>query len=89
MFIVEQTVQAMRGDNAYAILSYVQRELRNRGMKAEALQFIDEATAGNYDNLCDTAERYAELMDSIDHDAYAQDLHDHFYPLQQPTDYDY
>jgi hypothetical protein len=87
MFIMEKTIQAMRGDNAYAILSYVAKELRNRGMNAEAVKFIEEATAGDYGNLCDTAERYAECIDGIDHDAYAQDLHDHFYPPQQPTDY--
>jgi len=46
--------------NAFAILGRVRRALERAGMEEEAKAFTEEATAGDYDHLLQTALKYVE-----------------------------
>jgi hypothetical protein len=48
--------------NAFAILGKVSKALRNAGVTREEIDtYVDEATAGNYDQLLRTTMRWVEV----------------------------
>lgn len=48
--------------NAFAILGKVSKALRNAGATREEVDtYVDEATAGDYDNLLRTTMRWVEV----------------------------
>jgi hypothetical protein len=48
--------------NAFAILGKVSKALRNAGVTREEIDtYVDEATAGNYDQLLQTTMRWVEV----------------------------
>lgn len=58
----EVTVQLVGEDgNAFAILGRVTRALKRAGHRDEVDAFMDEATAGNYDQLLQTVMRWVTV----------------------------
>jgi hypothetical protein len=47
--------------NAFAIIGAVFSALNKAGHKQEAKEFMDEATAGDYDHLLQTAMEYVDV----------------------------
>jgi len=47
--------------NAFAILGKVKRALVKAGMHEEAKAFMEEATAGDYNNLLACVQRYVDV----------------------------
>ena len=57
----------MKGDNAYAIIAYVTRQMKSRDYgKDEIAEYQAEAKAGDYQNLCKVSHRYAKMIDHED-----------------------
>lgn len=50
-----------RDGNAFAILGAVSKALKRAGHREAAVEFINEATNGDYDHLLQTAMRYVEV----------------------------
>jgi len=78
--VVSQVVK-MKGENAFAIIAYVARELKNRGMRTEAIAYTDEAMSGDNANLIQASKRYAQMCDNVDDNNHANGIED--------DDYDY
>jgi len=47
--------------NAFAILGRVKRALAKAGMHEEAKAFMEEATAGDYNHLLATVQKYVDV----------------------------
>jgi len=47
--------------NAFAILGRVKRALVKAGMQEEAKAFMEEATAGDYNHLLATVQKYVDV----------------------------
>ena len=47
--------------NAFNILGRVKRALERAGMREEAQAFMTEATAGDYDHLLATVQKYVDV----------------------------
>ena len=61
------TVTAMRGENAYAIIAYVTRQMKSRDYSPEEIaEYQQEAKASDYTNLCKVSHRYARMIDHMD-----------------------
>ena len=73
MTVVSQVVK-MQGDNAFAIIAYVARELKNRGMRTEAIAYTDEAMSGDNANLIKVSKRYAQMCDTSDDNNHANGI---------------
>jgi len=52
-----------RDGNAFLVLGLVQRALKDAGLPQDKVQeYIDEATAGDYDHLLRTTMRWVEVV---------------------------
>jgi len=52
-----------RDGNAFLVLALVQRALKDAGLPQDKVQeYIDEATAGDYDHLLRTTMRWVEVV---------------------------
>lgn len=47
--------------NAFAVMGYTARALKNKGLHAEVQPMLDEAKAGNYTLLVATCDRYVQM----------------------------
>lgn len=47
--------------NAFAIMGYTAKTLKNEGLKAEIQPMLDEAKAGNYTLLVATCDKYVQM----------------------------
>lgn len=47
--------------NAFAIMGYVQKALRNEGLKGKVDEYIKAATSGNYNNLLTQSLKYIDI----------------------------
>lgn len=48
--------------NAFAIIAKVRRALIKADMTDEAINFVDDATRGDYNNVLQTAMRYIDIV---------------------------
>jgi hypothetical protein len=57
----------MKGDNAYAIIAYITRQMKSRDYSPEEIaEYQAEAKSSDYTNLCKVSHRYARMIDHMD-----------------------
>ena len=60
--------------NAYCIMGYTARALKNEGLKDEADKMYKEATSGDYDNLLCVCVRYVDMAnEKAEENGYEED----------------
>ena len=57
----------MKGDNAYAIIAFISREMKSRDYSPEEIaEYQAEAKSSDYQNLIKVSHRYAKMIDHED-----------------------
>ena len=72
--MVEQIITSMYGENAFAIMGAVNKELTKRKMHEQAKDYLAKAQSSDYHNLNMVSQEFARMIDHVDAHGSLEDI---------------